>query len=78
LHERDDLEEELTEAGGFAERGVAREPDGGLPGGDAEDAEQPDEGRARREVPPAARHGHNFARKIGPSTQISRLRAEPG
>src|SRR5262249_43403678 len=60
LDERDDLEQQEAKPGRLAEGGVAREPDGRLPGGDAEDAEQPDEGGPGGVVPGPTGNGHQL------------------
>jgi len=63
LHEGDDLKKQQSEGGGLAEGGVAGEADGGLPGGDAEDAEEPGDGGPRGVMPAAPRHRHEFPRE---------------
>ena len=63
LDEGDDLEQEQAERGGLAESCVAREADGGLPGGDAEDRQQADERGPARVVPCPPRDSDQLARE---------------
>ena len=61
LDERDDLEQQQAEPGGLAEGGVLGEPDGRLPGGDADDPEEAEGGDAGGVVPVPPGDGQELA-----------------